>query len=208
MARPSLPPASPLILPKPYGSTCRSPKPSLARHRSYRNRLVAAYRPRRVTPPRRGRIPRSKGSPGQCQIWALLTFGGTDNATVKKEHRRELYSPVSRDALRVPDVAGPDGVRVTLRVEPAVDRFRRWRFMVSTPAVLTDPAFAYVSYRVLPDLVQRFVLRDRWAVDVEADNGQRCRVGARSRDDAIDYARKIHDGVADAGVAFLRIFAR
>jgi hypothetical protein len=137
-----------------------------------------------------------------------MTRGGTDNATVKKDHRRELYSPVSQGALRVPDVAGPDGVRVTLRVEPAVDRLRRWRFMVSTPAALTDPATAYVSYRVLPDLIQRYVLRDRWAVDVEADNGQRCRVGARSRDDAIDYAHQIHDGIADAGVEFLKTFAR
>lgn len=39
----------------------------------------------------------------------------------------------------MPDVTGPDGVRVTLRVEPAGDRLRRWRFMFFTPRVLTDP---------------------------------------------------------------------
>jgi hypothetical protein len=127
---------------------------------------------------------------------------------VKKDHRRELYSPTSQDALRVPDVAGPDGVRVTLRVEPGVDRFRRWRFMFSTPQVVTDPATTYVSYRVLPDLVQRYVLRDRWAVVVEADSGAHCRVKATTREEAIEFAHQIHDGLAEQGVAFLKTFAR
>jgi hypothetical protein len=58
--------------------------------------------------------------------------------------------------------------------------------MVSTPRVVTDPAATYVSYRVLPDWVQRYVLRDRWAVDVEADSGTRCRVEAKTREDAIE----------------------
>ena len=79
--------------------------------------------------------------------------------------------------------------------------------MVATPRVLTDPAETYVSYRVLPDLVQRYVLRDRWAVEVEADSGERTRVQAGTRDDAIEYARQIHDGIANQGVAFLKTFA-
>lgn len=54
-----------------------------------------------------------------------------------------------------------------------------------------------------PDLVQQYVLRDRWAVEVEADNGRRCRVQALTRDDAIVYARRIHDGIADQGVGFV-----
>ncbi len=118
---------------------------------------------------------------------------------MSKDHRRELYSPVSQSALQVPDVAGPDAVRVTMRVEPAVDRFRRWRLMVSTPRVLTDPAETYFSYRVLPDLVQRYLLRDRWVVDVEADSGVRCRVDSSTREDALAYARQIHDGVQRHG---------
>lgn len=128
--------------------------------------------------------------------------------SVQKGHRRELYSPASQDAVRVPDVAGPDGVRVTLRVEPAVARLLRWRFAVSTPRVVTDPTGTYVSYRVLPDVIQRYVLRDRWVVDLEADNGQRCRVRASTRAAAIQHARQIHDGVAEQGVAFLNTFAR
>jgi hypothetical protein len=130
------------------------------------------------------------------------------NDLVSKEHRRELYSPTSQDALRVPDVAGPDGVHVTLRVEPAVDRLRRWRFLVGTPPVVTAPATTYVSYRVLPDLVQQYLLRDRWAVAVEADSGEHCRVAASSREEAIELARQIHDGLAAQGVAFLKTFAR
>jgi hypothetical protein len=129
------------------------------------------------------------------------------NRVVKNDHPRELYSPSSKDALQVPDVVGPDAVRVTLRVEPAVDRFRQLRFSVSTPRIVTDPAATYVSYRVLPDLLQRYVLRDRWVVAVEADSGERCRVKARTRGDAIAYAGRIHDGVERQGVPFLKTFA-
>lgn len=126
---------------------------------------------------------------------------------MEKDHRRELYGPTSPEARQVPDVHGPDGVRVTLRVEPAVDRLLRLRFKLFTPAVLTDPAGTYLNYRVLPRLVQKHVFRDAWVVDVEADNGQKCRVKARTYDDAIGYARQIAAGVQGQGVAFLRTFA-
>lgn len=81
------------------------------------------------------------------------------------------------------------------------------RSMLFTPPVLTDPLKAYVDYRVLPKFVQEHVLRGRWAVAVEADNGERCRVRARTRDDALTYAREIHDGIAKQGVSHLRTFA-
>lgn len=79
--------------------------------------------------------------------------------------------------------------------------------MFATPAVLTDPVDTYVDYRVLPRLVQRYLLRGRWAVEVEADSGERCRVKASTREDAIQYAGQIHDGVQEQGVRFLRTFA-
>ena len=126
---------------------------------------------------------------------------------MKKNHRRELYSPASPESLRAHDAVGPDEVRVTLRVEPAVDRYRRWRFMFLTPPVVTDPGQTYLTYRVFPDLVQRHVFRDRWEVDAEADTGERCRVKARNREVAITYARQIHDGVEKHGVSFLKTFA-
>jgi hypothetical protein len=126
---------------------------------------------------------------------------------VAKEHRRDLYSGHSPEARQVPDVTGPDGVRVTQRVEPAVDRLLQYRLMFFTPPVLSDPAGAYFEYRVLPRLVQKYVLRDRWTVVVEADNGEKCRVKASSRQDAVDYARLIQDGIAKQGVGFLKTFA-
>lgn len=121
-----------------------------------------------------------------------------------KEHRREIYSPVSATARQLPDVFGPDRVRVTLRVEPAVDRLRRWRFMLSAPPVLTQPFDTYVSYRILPGLIQKYVLRNRWAVDIEADSGEHCRIRADSRGHAIYVAREVSEGVQHEGVAFLR----
>jgi hypothetical protein len=127
---------------------------------------------------------------------------------MEKDHRRELYSPASREAQQAPDAVGPDGVRVTVRAEPALDRYLRWRFRLSTPAVLTDPVGTYLDYRALPRLVQRYVLRGRWVVEVEADSGERCRVKAENRDDALAFARRIHDGVQARGVAFLSTFAR
>jgi hypothetical protein len=126
---------------------------------------------------------------------------------VTKDHRRDVYSPVSPDAAQAPDAIGPDGIRVTIRVEPAVDRLLRMRSIFFTPPVLTDPAQAYLDYRVLPKFVQEKVLRGRWAIAVEADNGEKCRVKARTRDDALTYAREIHDGVVKQGIPFLRTFA-
>jgi hypothetical protein len=97
---------------------------------------------------------------------------------------------------------------VTIRVEPAVDRLRRWRRMTSAPDPLTSPVATAFDYRVLPGLVQRYLLRNAWVVDVEADNGDRCRVKAATRDDALQYARQIQAGVSDAGIGFLHTFAR
>lgn len=130
------------------------------------------------------------------------------NLCVPNDHQGDPYGPASSEARWSPDVVGPDGIRVTLRVEPAVDRWRRWRFMLTTPEPITDPLRTYFDYRVAPGLVQKYLLRDRWAVDVEADSGERCRVDAHTRDDAIQYARQIRDGVQAQGVEFLRTFAR
>jgi hypothetical protein len=87
------------------------------------------------------------------------------NRVMDRDHRRELYSPASRQARSMSDALGPDGVRVTLRIEPAVDRLRRLRFMLTTPRVLTNPIDTYLDYRVLPDLVQKHLLHDSWAVE-------------------------------------------
>jgi hypothetical protein len=80
--------------------------------------------------------------------------------------------------------------------------------MFFVPEPLTDPVGTAFDYGTLPGLVQRYLLRDRWAVDIEADNGERCRVSAPNRDQALAYARRIHAGVQEQGVAFLSTFAR
>jgi hypothetical protein len=126
---------------------------------------------------------------------------------VSKEHRRELYSADAIEERKVPDAYGPDGIRVTLRVAPAVERLRRWSLFAPTPNVLADPAGTYTQYGAIPDLIQRRLLGDGWAVDIEADSGERTRVKAADRETALEYARRIHDGVQEQGVAFLRTFA-
>ena len=80
--------------------------------------------------------------------------------------------------------------------------------MTSTPEPLTSPVSTAFEYGVLPGLVQRYVLHNAWAVDVEADNGDRCRVKAATRDDALEYTRQIQAGVRANGAAFIRTFAR
>jgi hypothetical protein len=128
------------------------------------------------------------------------------NQPVPADHRRGHHSAASPDAAQAPDVVGPDGIRVTLRIEPAVDRLLRWRRLWSTPEPLTSPGSTYVDYRVLPGFVQR-LLGGSWVVDVEADSGDRVRVTASTREEAVGYARQIRDGIEAQGVAFLRTFA-
>jgi hypothetical protein len=123
---------------------------------------------------------------------------------VPDRHRRELYSPASPGAGELPDVVGPDGVRVSLRVEPAIDRLKRLRYLFFTPPVVTDPVRAYVGYRHVPGWVQRVLLKDRWSVQIEADNGDRRRLVAPDYRAAVDEARRVREGIARDGVAYLR----
>ncbi|BBH18463.1 hypothetical protein Back2_27500 [Nocardioides baekrokdamisoli] len=118
------------------------------------------------------------------------------------------YSVVSPGAGELPDALGPDHVRVTIRVEPAVDRLRRWQRSWGPPAVLTNPVGTYVDYTYAPGLIQKHLLRDRWVVDIEADSGEHCRMRAADRAAAITMANQVHAGVTADGVAFLRTFAR
>ena len=138
----------------------------------------------------------------------LHRYAGCFKVSVSSENPPDPYATSSPNAGWLPGVAGPDGIHVTIRVEPAVDRLRRWRHLTSTPEPLTSPISTALEYGALPGLVQRYLLRDAWAVDVEADSGDRCRVTAETREDAVKYARQVQAGVAEAGVAFLRTIAR
>lgn len=80
--------------------------------------------------------------------------------------------------------------------------------MLNAPAPLTPRAVAELEYQGIPGLVQRWVLRGRWVVDVESDSGERQRISVDARADAIDEARRIHAGIQKDGVAFLRTLSR
>jgi len=70
-----------------------------------------------------------------------LTGAGCFNLHGSTERPEAPYGSASRGAGWLPDAVGSDGVRVTLQVEPAVDRLRRWRHLWSVPAPLKRTAF-------------------------------------------------------------------
>lgn len=114
-----------------------------------------------------------------------------------------MFSPASAGAAQLPDAVGPDRVPVSIRIEPAIDRYRRWRRMLTVPPVLTNPVGAVLSYQYAPGLMQKYVLKNRWAIDVEADSGEHYRVMAPGRERAIEAAQEIHQGVTTHGVVSL-----
>lgn len=81
-------------------------------------------------------------------------------------------------AERLNDAYGPDGIRVTLAVEPHVRR-------------------------MLPALVQRRRRKQRWAILVQAESGQRVRLVRDSREQAVAVAEGIRRNVEQEGVRVL-----
>lgn len=96
-------------------------------------------------------------------------------------------------------VAGPDGVRVTICVEAAVQRWVREQNQWSSASRSFDQAFRDAGAL----LAQRLLLRDRWAVVIEADSGQRLRLVRPNRDDALTLAESVSATVTQRGVAAL-----
>lgn len=113
------------------------------------------------------------------------------------------YPASSAGAGQLPDAFGPDGIRVSLRVEPAVDRWRRALKMTMAPNPRLPAAVVRAEQGFVAGLLQRYAFGGRWIVDVEADSGRRLRIGKPTRDDAIATAKRIHAGVGQRGVAFL-----
>jgi len=102
------------------------------------------------------------------------------------------------------DAFGPDGIRVTLCVEPAVERLMRERDAWTTPkfTVFPDPIRIAVR-RLLPEVVQSRLLGARWAVVIEADSGEKLRLTRETHDDALATARSTWQQVHDRGVSAL-----
>jgi hypothetical protein len=102
------------------------------------------------------------------------------------------------------DAFGPDGIRVTLCVEPAVQRLIRERDAWFSPKVTIFPdPVRIAARRLLPELVQSRLLKGRWAVVIEADSGERLRLTRDTHDDALASARAIWQQVHDHGVSAL-----
>ena len=96
-------------------------------------------------------------------------------------------------------VSGPDGVRVTICVEAAVQRWVREQNQWSAATRSFDQAFRDAGAL----LVQRLLLRDRWAVVIEADSGERLRLVRPNRDEALTLAESVSASVTQRGVAAL-----
>lgn len=90
------------------------------------------------------------------------------------------------------------------RVEPVVDRWRRGVKLTAPPNPLVPEAVVRAEQSFVADLAQRYLLGDRWVVDVEADSGRRVRLARGSREEAIAAAKRIHAGVTARGVAFVK----
>ena len=102
------------------------------------------------------------------------------------------------------DAFGPDGIRVTVCVEPAVQRLIRERDAWMPPALTLFPNPVRVAARrLIPVVVQSRFLKDRWAVVIEADSGERLRLTRERHDEALTTARATWQLVHDQGVKAL-----
>ena len=103
------------------------------------------------------------------------------------------------------DAFGPDGIRVTLCVEPAVQRLIRERDAWFFPQITFFPdPLRIAAHRLLPEVIQTRLLKGRWAVVIEADSGERLRLMHDTHDDALASARGIWQQVHDHGVSAVR----
>jgi hypothetical protein len=100
------------------------------------------------------------------------------------------------------DAFGPDGIRVTIAVEPAVQRWIRARDQ------WTAPLFGWLPSRwqprnLLPVVIQQRILKNAWAVNVESDSGVRVRLVRPTREAAWSAARTVSESVLQHGVSAL-----
>ncbi len=109
-------------------------------------------------------------------------------------------------AGQFPDTVGPDGVAVSVLVEPAAARMLRLYRSVHTPPVLTNPLRAWWENRLAQGIESDREVRGTWVVEVEADGGRHYRIKVASRADAIAQANEIHRGVKAEGARYLARF--
>ena len=105
------------------------------------------------------------------------------------------------------DTFGPDQIRVTIAVEPAVQRLVRerdqWTVQRRVPWQLWMTRVQVSLRDQLPAVIQQRVLGGRWAVAVQADSGQKKRLLRPTRDEAWALATSIAESVRVQGVTAL-----
>ncbi|WP_408897652.1 hypothetical protein ACJ5H2_00760 [Nocardioides sp. R1-1] len=97
------------------------------------------------------------------------------------------------------DAFGPDGVRVTIAIEPAVDRFVRAQDKVGGSIIL--PLLGPLTGGRGRELTQRVVFGGAWIVDIESDAGKRLRVRRPDRASALALAKATWCAVSERGAA-------
>lgn len=85
------------------------------------------------------------------------------------------------------DAVGPDGIRVTIAIEPAVDRLVRAQDKLG--ASLVVPFLGALTGGRGRKVAQRVLLAGAWVVDVESDAGQRARVRRPDHASALALAK-------------------
>ena len=100
------------------------------------------------------------------------------------------------------DVFGPDGMRVTFRIEEAADRLIR---ASDELGLFNDTHLLRMLSKTVDDGVHRaveeVVNQGRWNLYVEADSGGKRRVSLASYDLAVALGERISDAVRTRGVA-------
>jgi hypothetical protein len=100
------------------------------------------------------------------------------------------------------DAFGPDGVRVTFRVEEAADRLIReadqWGLFGGTQILRT---LSKSVDDAVHDAVEEVVSSGRWSLLVEADSGRKARAARATRDEVLALAERVSAAVRARGVA-------
>lgn len=97
------------------------------------------------------------------------------------------------------DAVGPDGIRVTIAIEPAVDRFVRAQDKLGSSVVV--PVLGRLTGGRGRKLVQQVVFGGVWVVDVETDAGKRVRVRRPDHASALALAKDTWRQVVARGAA-------
>lgn len=96
------------------------------------------------------------------------------------------------------DVRGPDGVRVTIAVEPGGARLERNRERLGAGV----PVPRWVLW-LRPHVLGPYAARRTWVVDVEADSGRRARLRRPERHEAVYLAKTLWHEVNEGGLPAL-----